>query len=184
MSDLSRANIDIAEITAWSKANLGDDGSFMVSASDSMGDYSPSNIQAKIDQYGPDIVFVDYLQLMTDRRNSSGETERVRNTSKELKSLAMTNDIPFVVVAAASSHETKEYNSPPQIYECAGSRQAMFDVDLLLSLISHKQGDGTHLMEIISRKSRHGPEFNFMMTMDIQNGKMTEVWEESLIDEE
>lgn len=184
MSDLSRASIDIGEITSWSKNNLHDDLSFIVTASEAIGDFSPSHVQAKIDQYGPDIVFIDYLQLMTDRRNSSGETERVRNSSKEIKSLTMTNSIPIVVVAAASAHETREYNYPPQIYECAGSRQAVYDVDLLLSLISRKQNDGTHEMEIISRKNRHGPDFNFMVTMDIPNGKINEIWDDDKLDEE
>lgn len=189
MSDLSRANVNLDQITKWAADKLRDDRSFIVTASDSMGDFSPSHIQGKIDQYGPDIVFVDYLQLMTDKRNSSGETERVRNASKEIKSIAMTNGIPIVVVAAASSHETKEYNSPPQIYECAASRMAVFDVDLLLSLISQRNQDGSHLMTIVSRKSRHGPDFGFMISMDIPNGKISELWEEpeedtGLIDEE
>lgn len=189
MSDLSRANVNLDQITKWAADKLRDDRSFIVTASDSMGDFSPSHIQGKIDQYGPDIVFVDYLQLMTDKRNSSGETERVRNASKEIKSIAMTNGIPIVVVAAASSHETKEYNSPPQIYECAASRMAVFDVDLLLSLISQRNQDGSHLMTIVSRKSRHGPDFGFMISMDIPNGKISELWKEpeedtGLIDEE
>lgn len=184
MSDLARAQIDIDEIKTWSNELLKSDQSFIVTASDGMGDFSPAHLQAKIDQYAPDIVYVDYLQLMSDRRNSSGSTDRVRSTSKEVKSLAMTNGVPIVMVAAASMNETKEYNSPPQIYECAESRQAVFDVDLCLSLISHKQGNATHRMEMISRKNRHGPEFGFYITLDIPNGTMREEWdEEGLIDE-
>jgi hypothetical protein len=95
----------------------------------------------------------------------------------------MNNSIPIVIVAAASMNETKEYHSPPQIYECAESKQAVFDVDLCLSLISHRQQDGSHLMEVVSRKNRHGPEFNFLIKMDIPNGKIDEIWDESLIDD-
>lgn len=182
MSDLSRAQIDMEAIKLWTKESFNSDGSFVVTASDGMGDFSPSHLQAKIDQYAPDIVVVDYLQLMADRRNSSGSTERVRNTSKEVKSLAMTNGVPIVMVAAASVNETKEYNSPPQIYENAESKQAVFDVDLCLALISRKQNDGTLLMEMCCRKNRHGPDFNFLINLDIAGGKMEETFDPSLLE--
>lgn len=181
MSDLARAQMDMEAIKLWTKESFSSDGSFVVTASDGMGDFSPSHLQAKIDQYAPDIVIVDYLQLMADRRNSSGSTERVRNTSKEVKSLAMTNGIPIVMVAAASVNETKEYNSPPQIYENAESKQAVFDVDLCLALISHKQNDGTLLMEMCCRKNRHGPDFNFLINLDIAGGTMEETFDSSLL---
>lgn len=184
MVDLARAQIDIDEFDAWTDLNLhSSSGQFIVTGSDGMGDFSVNNLQAKIDQYGPDIVFVDYMQLVTDKRNSSGETERVRNASKEIKSTALVNGIPIVTIAAASSHETKEYNSPPQIYENAGSRQAAFDHDLVLALISRKKGDGTHIMEICARKNRHGPEFDFLLTMDITNGRFIEGFDEDEIEE-
>jgi replicative DNA helicase len=181
MSDLSRAQIDIEAMNLWTKESFNSDGSFVVTSSDGMGDFSPAHLQGKIDQYAPDIVFGDYLQLFSDRKNSSGSTERVRNSSKEMKSLAMTNSIPIIMVAAASVNETKEYNSPPQIYENAESKQAVFDVDLCLSLISHKQNDGTLLMEVCCRKNRHGPDFNFLINLDINGGTMQEVFDSSLL---
>lgn len=182
MSDLSRAQIDMEAMKLWTKESFSSDGTFVVTSSDGMGDFSPAHLQAKIDQYAPDIVYGDYLQLFSDRKNSSGSTERVRNTSKEVKSLAMNNNIPIIMVAAASMNESKEYNSPPQIYECAESKQAVFDVDLCLSLISHKQNDGTLLMELCCRKNRWGPDFNFLINLDIAGGKMEEIFDASLLD--
>jgi replicative DNA helicase len=182
MSALSRAMVDLEAVKLWTKEEFNSDGSFIVTASDGMGDFSPAHLQAKIDQYAPDIVIVDYLQLMADRRNSSGSTERVRNTSKEVKSLAMTNTVPIVMVAAASMNEAKEYNSPPQIYENAESKQAVFDVDLCLALIKHEQNDGTLLLEMCCRKNRHGPDFNFLVTLDIANGIMEETFDVSLLE--
>jgi replicative DNA helicase len=182
MSELSRATMSLEAMQVWTAESFGNDGSFVVTASDGMGDFNPAHLQAKIDQYAPDIVVVDYLQLMADRRNSSDSTARVRNTSKEVKSLAMSNEVPIVMVAAASVNETKEYFSPPQIYECAESRQAVYDVDLCLSLISHKQSDGSFLMEVISRKNRHGPLFDFLIKLDIANGTMDEQFDTSLLE--
>lgn len=182
MSALSRAMVDIEAVKLWTKEEFNSDGSFIVTASDGMGDFNPAHLQAKIDQYAPDIVIVDYLQLMADRRNSGGSTERVRNTSKEVKSLAMTNEVPIVMVAAASMNEAKEYNSPPQIYENAESKQAVFDVDLCLALIKHEQNDGTLLLEMCCRKNRHGPDFNFLVTLDIANGVMQETFDISLLE--
>lgn len=176
MSDLSRAQIDITQMKSWASNNLKADNSFVVVGSDSMGDFTPAAMQAKIDQYGPDEVYVDYIQLMSDNKGSSGATERIRNVSKELKATANMNEIAVIAVASASAHETKEYFSPPQIYEVAESRQSAYDCDLVLSLISKKQSDGSSLTEIIARKNRHGPLFDFILRMDIANGKISEEW--------
>lgn len=176
MSDLSRAQIDISQMESWATNNLKADNSFVVVGSDSMGDFTPAAMQAKIDQYGPDEVYVDYIQLMSDNKGSSGATERIRNVSKELKATANMNEIAVIAVASASAHETKEYFSPPQIYEVAESRQSAYDCDLVLALISKKQSDGSSLTEIIARKNRHGPLFDFILRMDIANGKISEEW--------
>lgn len=176
MSDLSRAQIDIPQMESWAINNLKADNSFVVVGSDSMGDFTPAAMQAKIDQYGPDEVYVDYIQLMSDNKGSSGATERIRNVSKELKATANMNEIAVIAVASASAHETKEYFSPPQIYEVAESRQSAYDCDLVLALISKKQSDGSSLTEIIARKNRHGPLFDFILRMDIANGKISEEW--------
>jgi len=184
MSDLSRAQIDIDELDSWTTANLNGDESFVVTSSDGMGDFTPGQLQGKIDQYRPDIVFVDYLQLMSDNRNSTGETERIRNVSKESKAASMSNDIPIVAVVSASSNDTKEYNKPPEIYEMAGSRQAPYDADLVLSLFSTRQNDNTLITEIVARKNRNGPLFDFVVKLDIEGGKISENWDDapSLLD--
>lgn len=176
MNDLGRANFDMDDMIKWSEETLENAGKLIVVGADGMGDFSTPMLQSKIDQYSPDLVILDYLQLEQDKRNSSGETERVRNASKENKATALVNNIPVIVVAAASSHETKEYNTPPQIYECAGSRQAVFDVDLLLSLISKKTGVSGYEMEVVSRKNRHGPDFDFRIEMDISKGVFKEAF--------
>jgi len=176
MSDLSRAEIDLIDMENWSSQELDNDNSFVVTGSEGMGGFNNLQLQAKIDQYGPDIIYIDYMQLQEDNKNSSGETEKVRNVSKENKATAMRNEVPVVCVASASSNETKEYFTPPQIYEVAGSRQSAFDADLVLSMISHKQREGHNLTEVIARKNRHGPLFNFMLKMDIANGNIEEVW--------
>lgn len=183
MSDLSRALIDLNQMSKWSEANFENNKTkFIVTAADGMGGFSPNNLQTKIDQYSPDIVFVDYIQLMDDNKGSNGETDRVRSVSRELKALAMSSDIPIVAIAAASSNETKEYNSPPQIYEVAQSRQSAFDCDLVLALISLKQHDGTSITEVVSRKNRLGPDFDFILKMDVNNGRIEEHWAPGLID--
>lgn len=177
ISDLSRAQIDIEALEHWSEDNLKSDQSFIVSSSDGMGDFSPSHLQGKIDQYGPDIVFVDYLQLMSDNRGSQGETDRIRNASKELKALSMSNEIPVIAVVSASSNDTKEYNRPPEIYEVAYSRQAAFDADLVLSIFSKKHPDGGLITEVCAKKNRNGPLFDFKVRLDIENGTITEDWD-------
>lgn len=184
ISDLSRAQIDLDELEKWTASSMSGDGSFIVTSTDGMGDFTPAQLQAKIDQYAPDVVFVDYLQLMSDNRGSAGETERIRNVSKELKSLSLSNDIPIVTIVSASSNDTKEYSKPPEVFEVASSRQAAFDADLILSMFSNKQSDGTMITEIVAKKNRHGPLFSFNVIMDIENGNIREDWGAGLIDDE
>jgi replicative DNA helicase len=182
MSDLSRAQIDLLQMEEWTAEKMNKSGSFIVTSSDGMGDFSPAQLQGKIEQYGADIVFVDYLQLMIDNRGSTGETERIRNVSKELKSLSMSAEVPIIAVAAASSNDTKEYSKPPEIYEFAGSRQAAYDADLVLSLFSHKQHDGSLRTEIVAKKNRNGPLFDFVVKLDIESGTITEEFNAGLLE--
>jgi hypothetical protein len=47
--------------------------SFHIISNDSGGEVTPSVIRGKIDQYKPDFVVVDYLQLMSPNQKSDNE---------------------------------------------------------------------------------------------------------------
>ena len=50
-------------------------------------------MRGKIDQYKPDFVIVDYLQLMSPNQKSDNETVRMKNLSRELKLMAISEEV-------------------------------------------------------------------------------------------
>jgi len=55
-----------------------------------------SSIAAKIQQYEPDIVYIDGVYLLEDERRASAKWERVTNITRDLKNLAQNYKIPIV----------------------------------------------------------------------------------------
>ncbi len=80
-----------------------------------MGEVNANTVQAKIDQHKPDLVILDYHQLFSDNKRSTGATERNMNVSREFKMLAMTNNIPVIDITAATMDDItdQEYIRAP-----------------------------------------------------------------------
>ncbi|NDF17048.1 MAG: replicative DNA helicase, partial [Verrucomicrobia bacterium] len=90
-----------------------------------------------------EILFVDYLQLLTsgtDRARESRQVE-VSEISRGLKALAMELNVP-VVVLAQLNRKPEETNSDPALHHLreSGSIEQDADVVLLLSRESEKEG--------------------------------------------
>jgi replicative DNA helicase len=139
-----------------------------------MSQVTPTTVQAKIDQYKPDLVIMDYHQLFTDSNNSKNPTERNMNISREFKSLAMRNNIPIIDITAATAEETSDHESPPMLNQVAWSKAIEYDADIAVAI--HKNPD-SNIMEIVSRKNRHGTEFGMYLDWDLNRGIVKEVYD-------
>jgi replicative DNA helicase len=128
--------------------------------------------QSKIDQHKPDIIVLDYAQLMSDNANSPDMTARMRNMSKEYKRLAQANGIPIILISSATPDSTSSINTPPIIEQVAWSKQLSFDADLAFAVHRHdgKLDGGSVVIEIAGRKNRNGDLFSGYFKADINSG--------------
>ena len=172
-SDFAIGNIDLSSFNDWGKKKFADKNQFILVSNEGMSQVTPTVVQAKIDQYKPDIVILDYHQLFTDTNNSKNPTERNMNISREFKNLAMRNGIPIIDITAATSEEASDRDDPPMMSQVAWSKAIEYDADLAIAV--HKNPDN-NIMEIISRKNRHGTEFGLYLDWDLNRGVVKEVF--------
>jgi replicative DNA helicase len=175
-SDFSRGDVNIDDFNAWGEKYFDNKRGFILVSNEGMADVTPQTVQAKIDQHKPDLVICDYHQLFTDTKRSNSEVERNRNISRELKMLAVTNNIPVIDITAATMDDISDQDTPPMLSQVAWSKAIEYDADMAMAV--HKHPD-TNIVEVVSRKNRHGRNFAFYLNWDIDRGVVSEVYDTS-----
>jgi replicative DNA helicase len=94
---LSNGEVEIDMLKKWHADKLQGKPEFHIISNDSGGEVTPSVIRGKIDQYKPDFVVVDYLQLMSPNQKSDNETVRMKNLSRELKLMSISEEVPIML---------------------------------------------------------------------------------------
>lgn len=173
-SDLSKGEINIDDFKSWSNKKFENKTGFILVSNEGMSEVTPAVVQGKIDQHKPDIVILDYHQLFSDNKKSFGATERNMNISREFKMLAMTNNIPIIDITAATMDDVSDQDNPPMLSQVAWSKAIEYDADMAIAI--HKY-TGTQMVEIVSRKNRHGQDFSMYLDWDINNGIVKEIYE-------
>lgn len=168
VTDLQRGNVTEDEVHEFATNELSGPGKVIVTAIDGSTTVTPNIIKSKIERYQPDIVVIDYLQLMYDNARTKEMTPRMMNLSGEIKRMAVACDVPIVSISAVTDDESKKRNSPPTIAQLAWSRAIEFDSDLAIAV--HKY-DGTNIMELACRKNRNGELFNLQFEVDLDRGR-------------
>lgn len=171
ISDLSRGDIQTDTFNAWGQKTFKDKPSFVVVSNEGIGQVTPNIVQAKIDTHRPDLVICDYAQLMTDNAKTSAMTPRMLNVSSEMKRLAMSNAIPIVLISAVTDEDNDKRDAPPVLSQISWSSGIEYDANLVVAVHRH---DDTDIVEVVGRKSRHGPLFDFGFQVDFDAG----IWEE------
>jgi len=176
-SDFSRGNIDIEQFDDWGTKKFANKNQFILVSNEGTGQVTPNTVQAKIDQHRPDIVILDYHQLFNDSSGAKSEVERNRNISRDFKLLAVRNNIPIIDITAATMDDVSDQDAPPLLSQVAWSKAIEYDADMAIAV--HKQPD-SNVMEIISRKNRHGTEFGFYLDWDLNRGVITELYDKGI----
>lgn len=174
ISEMGNASVDTANIKRWGEEALRKSPDFIVVGVDNAGDMTPNKIQAKIDQYQPDIVIIDYLQLMMDNGRTEGMTPRMLGLSREIKLMAMRNDIPIVSITAVTDDENSKREHAPTLKQIAWSRGIEYDANLAIAV--HRYPN-TNFVHIVCRKNRIGDEFSFFFEVDFDRGIWKEIFE-------
>ena len=173
-SDFSKGDINIDDFKTWGKDKTEGKNSFILVSNEGAAEVTPATIQGKIDQHKPDLVILDYHQLFNDNKRSNSEVERNRNISRDFKLLAVSNNIPVIDITAATADDISDQKEPPMMSQVAWSKAIEYDADLAIAIHKHQNTD---LIEVVSRKNRHGHDFRFFLDWDINRGVITPIYE-------
>jgi replicative DNA helicase len=170
---MSAGRVNDNEFREWANLYLDGKQPFKIVSNDGGSEVNPNVIRAKIDQYKPDVVIIDYLQLMTDNAGSSqNETVKIKNLSRELKLLAISEQVPVLAIASATPDDSSDLESVPQLGQVAWSRQIAYDADWVLAMGRRQNSDA---LECAFRKNRHGFLGDFIMQVDFDKGMFREI---------
>jgi replicative DNA helicase len=178
-SDFSKGMVNTDDFHAWASEKFTDKQQFILISNEGQGQVTPNTIQAKIDQYKPDLVILDYHQLFNDSSGAKSEIERNRNISRDFKMLAMRNQIPVIDITAATMDDVSDQDSPPMMSQVAWSKAIEYDADVAIAVHKNPQ---SNIMEIVSRKNRHGTDFAFYLDWDLNRGIVDEIYEMDIKD--
>lgn len=173
-SDLSKGDINLDDFKTWGKKKFEGKNSFVLISNEGTAEVTPATVQGKIDQHKPDLVILDYHQLFNDNKRSNSEVERNRNISREFKLLAVANSIPIIDITAATADDISDQDDPPMMSQVAWSKAIEYDADMAMAI--HRYPN-TNMIEVVSRKNRHGHEFDFYLDWDINRGIVKEIYE-------
>ena len=164
---LSSGQVEIDMLKQWHAKNLAGKPEFHIISNDSGGDITPSVLRGKIDQYKPDFVIVDYLQLMSPNQKSENETVRMKNLSRELKLMAIAEEVPIISISSATPDDVTKLDTVPTLGQTAWSRQIAYDADWVLAL---GRGPNSDIIECVFRKNRNGFMGEFLVQVDFDKG--------------
>ena len=164
---ISNGEIEIDMLKEWHAKNLQGKPEFHIISNDQGGEINPSVIRGKIDQYKPDFVIVDYLQLMAPNQKSDNETVRMKNLSRELKLMAIGEEVPIIAISSATPDDVNDLSTVPTLGQTAWSRQIAYDADWVLAL---GRGTNSDIIECAFRKNRNGYMGDFLVQCDFDKG--------------
>jgi replicative DNA helicase len=164
---LSNGEVEIDMLKKWHANKVAGRPEFHIISNDSGGEVTPSVIRGKIDQYRPDFVVVDYLQLMSPNQKADSETVRMKNLSRELKLMSIGEEVPIIAISSATPDDVKDLSSPPTLGQTAWSRQIAYDADWVMALGRATNSD---IIECVFRKNRNGFMGDFLVQVDFDKG--------------
>ena len=164
---LSAGLVETDDLRRWHSKELQGKPEFHIISNDGGGEVTPSVIRGKIDQYKPDLIIVDYLQLMSPNQKSDNETVRMKNLSRELKLMAISEEMPIIAISSATPDDVNKLDTVPTLGQTAWSRQIAYDADWVLALGRATNSD---IIECVFRKNRNGFMGEFIVQADFDKG--------------
>ena len=164
---ISNGDVELDMMKKWHENKIAGRPPFHIISNDSGGEITPSVIRGKIDQYKPDFIIVDYLQLMAPNQKSDNETVRMKNLSRELKLLSISEEIPVIAISSATPDDVSNMSTVPTLGQTSWSRQIAYDADWVLALGRATNSD---IIECAFRKNRNGFMGDFLIQVDFDKG--------------
>jgi replicative DNA helicase len=173
-TDLIKANPSIVPTyEKWAESTFEGKHPIHLVTSEGLETADQNMVQAKIDQYNPDLVILDYHGLFDDASGARNETEKAKNLSKAFKRIAVKNNVPIIDVAAVTMSDGHG-DRPPELEEVAWSKQLAYDADLVLAIHREFNSD---VFQVVSRKVRRASHFGFYLRWNLETGEWREEWD-------
>jgi len=131
-------------------------------------------ISQMIEEVNPDIVFIDYLQLLKDDSNAKDKRLQVANIIYDLKSMAQQYKIPIVIISA-SNRESAKNDTGPSLENISESDAAAFAIDVSFSLFQNEEEKLMNIMNLSCVKNRHGKTFITKLFWNIDDSIIKEI---------
>lgn len=173
-TDLVKANPNIVSTyEKWAENMFDNKHPIYLITSEGLESADQNMVQAKIDQYQPDLVVLDYHGLFDDSSGARNETERAKSLSKAFKRIAVKNNIPIIDIAAVTMSDGHG-DRPPELDEVAWSKQLAYDADLVLAIHREYNSD---IFQVVSRKVRRASHFGFYLRWNLETGEWREEYD-------
>jgi replicative DNA helicase len=105
-----------------------------------------------------DIIFIDYLQLISNHKPGMQEREKIADMTKTIKRLCNEYNVPIVVLAQMGRQADTDGDRQPRLSDLKGSGDIEQDADIVIFLHPFKVlSEEESVIDIIIRKNRKGP---------------------------
>ncbi len=112
-------------------------------------------------EHGLDIIFIDYLQLMSGSGRSESRQQEISEISRSLKALARELAVPVVALSQLSRAVESRPDHRPMLSDLRESGAIEQDADVVMFIYRddyyNKDTEKKNISEIIVAKQRHGP---------------------------
>jgi len=166
------SDIDIKEYKKFIEKNLSKNRDFwLITRAKDSTRFTMIDLEAKIIEYEPDIVFVDYLNLLNTTTKFSSIWEKVTVLTRDMKAIAR-RGTPIIVVVQAGRGAARKSGYLPKIHQIAHSDSVGRDSDKILSISRvRNEDDGKDYMRCALIKNRGGREIEeFWLYWDVDKG--------------
>ena len=132
-----------------------------------------SKARRLMNEYGLDLIIIDYLQLMQGRvsRNSDGNRQQeISEISRSLKALARELQVPIVALSQLSRGVELRADKRPLLSDLRESGSLEQDADIVMFIYReeyyNQETDNANIAEIIIAKNRNGPTSSIKLYFD------------------
>ena len=112
-------------------------------------------------EHGLDVVFIDYLQMMTSSKKTDSRQQEVSEISRSLKALARELNVPIVVLSQLSRLPDQRTDHRPVLSDLRESGSIEQDADVVMFIYRddyyNRDSEKKGISEIIIAKQRNGP---------------------------
>lgn len=132
-------------------------------------------------EHGLGILIVDYLQLMTSRKNYESAVQQITEISRGLKGLAKELNIPIVAISQLS-RAVEQRGGEPKLSDLRDSGALEQDADLVMFIHREEKKNGDEeynknnsYRQVIIAKHRNGPTGKIDYEMDLNSLRFKEL---------